>query len=83
MDHNILSSYTSLMLVTFAQVFPGTLTSGNITLRVHSITYQFRVSASTSYGQSPNEGELSSITSEATIFVAEQGSYIYFNASKV
>ena len=58
-------------------MFQGTinLTSGNITLRAHNITYQFQVSASTSYGQNLNEGELSSVTSNATIFVAEQGSY--------
>ena len=58
------------------QSFPSTVTSGNITLSNYSISYQFQVSASTSYGQVANEGELSPISANATIFVPEPGNHV-------
>ena len=55
------------------KVFPGSARAGNITLVGHSITYQFHVSASVIVDQTPNEGELSAITVNTTLFVPEPG----------
>ena len=56
-----------------SQVFPGSARAGNITLEDHSVTYQFRVSASIMVGQSLNEGELSFITANTDVFIPEPG----------
>ena len=56
------------------KVFPSTITSGNVSLIEYSTTYQFQVSASTNFGQIPNEGDLSSVTANTSIFVPMPGS---------
>ena len=55
------------------QVFPGYARAGNITLVDHSVTYQFRVSASVAVDQTFNEGDLSTVTINSTLFVPEPG----------
>ena len=63
----------TILPINNAQVLPGTHRSGNISLPAQSVTYQFRVSASSSSGLTANEGEMSSVSPNATIFVPEQG----------
>ena len=55
------------------KVYPSTINSGNISLIDYSITYQFQVSASTNFGQTPNEGELSDVTANTIIFIPMPG----------
>ena len=61
------------------QVFPGTAMAGNVTLKDHSLIYRVRVSAAIMSDQDINEGDLSSFTDDATIFVPEPG--IHFSQS--
>ena len=61
------------------QVFPGTAMAGNVTLKDHSVIYRVRVSAAIMSDKDINEGDLSSFTDNATIFVPEPG--IYFSRS--
>ena len=57
----------------FVQAFPSTSTAGNISLTVHSITYQFQVSASVNFGQTSNEGDRSPFSPNTAIFVPRAG----------
>jgi hypothetical protein len=57
----------------YLQVFPGSAMAGNVTLVDHSVTYQFRVSAAIIASGDINEGELSTITINTTLFVPEPG----------
>ena len=54
-------------------MFPGSATAGNVTLVDHSLTYQFRVSAAVMVDGNINEGELSAITINTTLFVPKPG----------
>ena len=56
-------------------MFPGSVTAGNVTLVDHSVTYQFRVSAAVSVDGNLNEGELSAITANTTLFVPQPGTF--------
>ena len=56
-----------------AQVFPGSATAGNVTLVDHSLTYQFRVSAAVIVSGDINEGDLSAININTTLFVPRPG----------
>ena len=47
--------------------------AGNVTLVDHSVTYQFRVSAAIMSDGNINEGDLSSITTNTTLFVPMPG----------
>jgi hypothetical protein len=47
--------------------------AGNVTLVDHSVTYQFRVSAAIIASGDINEGELSAITINTTLFIPEPG----------
>ena len=69
-------AYCVCVCVYFIQSFSGTATAGNITLTNHSITYEFRVSAAIMYGQTLNEGDLSTVTASTTVFVPEPGKSI-------
>ena len=66
------------------QLFPGSARAGNVTLTDDSVTYQFQMTASTFLGREENEGNLSTITPESTIFVPERGRYniIYLHSVK-
>ena len=70
-----------------SQLFPGSATAGNVTLTDDSVTYQFQVTASTFVGRVENEGNLSTITPESTIFVPERGryniTYLYICATSI
>ena len=57
------------------QTFPGTANAGNITLRDHSTTYHFRVSASVLVGPIFNEGDLSAISDSCALFVPKPGNH--------
>ena len=57
----------------FLKVFPSTITTGNASLIEHSITYQFQVSASINSGGTPNEGELSALSANTTLFIPMPG----------
>ena len=57
----------------YLQVFPSTSTVGNISLTEHSITYQFQVSASVTVGQTSNEGDLSPLSPNTTVFIPRPG----------
>ena len=57
------------------QLFPASARAGNITLTDDSVTYQFQMTASTFMGREENEGNLSTITPESTIFIPERGRY--------
>ena len=63
--------------ISLIKVFPSTITSGNVSLIDYSVTYEFQVSASTNFGQTPNEGELSDITADTIIFIL--GASIFSN----
>ena len=58
-------------------MFPGSATAGNVTLVDHSVTYQFRVSAAVMVDGNINEGELSAITINTTLFVPKPGAFSY------
>ena len=62
-----------LILDLSLKVFPSIITSGNVSVVDHSITYQFQVSASTNFDGTPNEGELSTITANTTLFIPMPG----------
>jgi hypothetical protein len=66
-----------LLHTVYIQAFPGRTRAGNITLVVHSITYQFRVSAAVSYDQTYNEGDLSPVGVNTSLFVPKPGTYIH------
>ena len=75
-DHSAVQSDTASTLSTiYLQVFPGSARAGNVTLVDHSVTYQFRVSAATIESGDINEGELSAITINTTLFVPKPGAY--------
>lgn len=57
-------------------MFPGSARAGNVTLEDHSVTYQFRVSAAVMVGQNINEGELSAVTANTTLFIPEPGAFV-------
>ena len=59
-----------------SQHFPASATAGNVTLTDHSVTYQFQMTASTFLGRVENEGNLSTITPESTVFVPESGNLL-------
>ena len=75
-DHSAVQSDTASTLSTiYLQVFPGSARAGNVTLVDHSVTYQFRVSAATIESGDINEGELSAITINTTLFVPKPGAF--------
>ena len=59
-----------------SQHFPASATAGNVTLNDYSATYQFQMTASTFLGRVENEGNLSTITPESTVFVPEPGNLL-------
>ena len=54
-------------------MFPGNVTSADIALTHHSITYTFQVSAAARSGSTLNEGDPSSVTATSILFVPEPG----------
>ena len=81
-DNSDLEDNNPLHALPCMQVFPGSARSGIITLVDHSITYQFRVSASVMLAQTFNEGELSVVTPSATLFVPEPGPGTHWSDSR-
>ena len=69
--------YIDSAMFLISQIFPASATAGNVTLTDDAVTYQFQMTASTFLGGgAENEGNLSIITPESTVFVPEQGRYI-------
>ena len=59
-------------------MFPASARAGNITVVNHSITYEFRVSVSTIFNGMIDDGELSSVTINNTLFIPEPGIINFF-----